>query len=78
MLTHLRGNYDGVPLSPREAEILQLIIDGEKRTEIADRLVISKKTVDGHLWRVRAKLAARTNIHAAAIHVRRTLTPSRG
>src|SRR5262249_46386731 len=36
-------------LSPREHEVLGLLVDGLKQDEIADRLVISPKTVATHI-----------------------------
>lgn len=43
-------------LTPREREILKLIAEGHKNREIADRLVISLKTVLGHRNRLMRKL----------------------
>lgn len=46
----------GVPLSPREQQVIQLIGDGFTHDQIARRLVVSKHTVDTYIKRVRAKL----------------------
>ncbi|GEN86698.1 DNA-binding response regulator [Oceanobacillus sojae] len=43
-------------LSPREKEILQLIVKGHSLTEIAEELIISIKTVDTHKTRIFHKL----------------------
>lgn len=43
-------------LSPREQEILQLIVKGHSLTEIAGKLLISIKTVDTHKTRIFNKL----------------------
>lgn len=46
-------------LSPREREVLQLLAEGHTGREIADKLVISPKTVEGHKTRIMEKLGAR-------------------
>jgi DNA-binding CsgD family transcriptional regulator len=45
-----------VPLSPREREIALMAADGLHRRVIAERLVISTRTVDSHLQRIYRKL----------------------
>lgn len=45
------------PLTLREFEVAQLIAEGLSNRAIADRLVISPRTVDGHVERILAKLA---------------------
>jgi two-component system response regulator NreC len=47
-------------LTPRELEVLQLLAVGYSNREIADRLVISVRTVESHRARLMAKLEART------------------
>ena len=44
------------PLTPRESEVAKLIAEGLSNRAIADRLVISHRTVDGHVERILAKL----------------------
>jgi two-component system response regulator NreC len=46
-------------LTDREREILQLIAEGHTMKEIADMLVISARTVDGHNTHIMAKIGAR-------------------
>ncbi len=41
-------NLRSIPLSKREKEILQLIIEGKTSKEIAEQICISKNTVDTH------------------------------
>jgi non-specific serine/threonine protein kinase len=47
----------GETLTRREREIAVLVSDGLTNRQIADRLVISRRTVDSHLEHIRAKLA---------------------
>ncbi|NGO08074.1 response regulator transcription factor [Streptomyces sp. HC44] len=47
-----------VSLSPRELEVLRLVIDGVPSKTIATRLGISTKTVDVHRTRIREKAGA--------------------
>jgi DNA-binding NarL/FixJ family response regulator len=43
-------------LTPRELEVLQLITQGLRNREIAERLVISEKTVGNHISNIFGKL----------------------
>ena len=44
------------PLTDREREIVQLISQGFSTREIAEKLTVSARTVEGHLYRVTVKL----------------------
>lgn len=44
-------------LSPREREVLDLLVDGLANKEVADRLGLSTRTVEGHRARLMEKLA---------------------
>jgi DNA-binding CsgD family transcriptional regulator len=45
-----------LPLSTREREIANLVAQGLSNREIADRLVVSTRTVEGHIYRACIKL----------------------
>ena len=47
---------DGLDLSRREREIAELTVAGMRRRDIAEKLVISPRTVDSHLQRIYRKL----------------------
>jgi DNA-binding NarL/FixJ family response regulator len=49
----------------RELEVLALVAEGLRNAEIAQRLVISAKTVDHHVSAILAKLGVHTRREAA-------------
>ncbi|HKH07365.1 MAG TPA: AAA family ATPase [Agromyces sp.] len=63
--TLTRGNRAG--LTARQAEVLRLVADGLTNAEIADRLVLSVRTVDTHVAAVLAKLGVATRSEAARV-----------
>ncbi len=56
------GNGTHQRLSPREAEVLKMILDGQRLKEIAARLDISVKTVTTHRSRLLRKLGLEDNL----------------
>jgi DNA-binding NarL/FixJ family response regulator len=54
------------PLTPREAQVLELMAKGLDNRSIADRLGIAYTTVRGHVREVIGKLGARSRLHAVA------------
>jgi DNA-binding CsgD family transcriptional regulator len=50
----------GTSLSPREREVLQHLMVGDSDREIAARLYLSVRTVEGHVTRLREKFGVRT------------------
>jgi DNA-binding NarL/FixJ family response regulator len=57
-------------LTRREREVLDLLADGLVQAEIADRLVISPRTVATHIQRILGKLEVRSRTQAVALVLR--------
>jgi DNA-binding NarL/FixJ family response regulator len=59
-----RANPAG--LTSRQLDVLGLLVDGLSNGQIADRLVISRKTADHHVSAILTKLDVRSRGEAAA------------
>ncbi len=53
-------------LTPREAQVLALVADGLTDAAIAERLVLSRRTVEHHVAAVLTKLGVRSRRDAVA------------
>jgi len=62
----LRHDHESSSLTTREREIATLAALGGTNREIADRLVVSVRTVEGHLYRAYAKLGVSNRDELAA------------
>jgi DNA-binding NarL/FixJ family response regulator len=56
-------------LSPRECEVLALVVEGRSNREIGEELGIARNTVKNHLHHVYTKLNVRNRTEAAAYAV---------
>ncbi len=61
------------PLTPRELEIVKLVAEGHTSDEIAEALVISKKTVEHHRSHILEKLGMRDRVELTRYAIRRGL-----
>ncbi|HEY7789048.1 MAG TPA: response regulator transcription factor [Vicinamibacterales bacterium] len=59
-----QGKMDSLGITPREAEILELIAEGLSNREIAGRAFVSENTVKTHTSRLFDKLGARRRTQA--------------
>ena len=57
-------------MSPREREIASFVAQGMSNRDIADRLVVSTRTVEGHIYRACIKLDV-TDREGLALVIRR-------
>jgi DNA-binding CsgD family transcriptional regulator len=60
-------------LSPREVEVLRLVVNGQSDREIGDALFVSRRTAASHVASILEKLGVTSRVAAAAEAVRRGL-----
>ncbi len=63
----LRARSQPLPLSEREREIAHLVARGLSSRDIAEQLVLSRRTVENHLYRIFAKLDVTDRDDLAAV-----------
>ncbi len=63
VIKSFQKNQDS-PLSKRETQILELIVDGKHRTQIANELFIDLETVRSHIKNIYLKLGVRSRADA--------------
>jgi DNA-binding NarL/FixJ family response regulator len=61
------------PLTPREQDVIKLIAEGHTSEEIAELLVIARKTVDRHRANILEKLGMRNRVELTRYAIRRGL-----
>jgi DNA-binding NarL/FixJ family response regulator len=73
-LRHARqGESQRDPLTPRESEVVKLVAESYTNREIAETLVISEKTVEGHRSNILEKLGMRDRVELTRYAIRNGL-----
>ena len=70
-----RRRLGPVGLTTREVEVLRLLAQGLSNKEIAQRLVISRKTAGNHIEHIYAKIDANNRVSASLFAVQHGLLP---
>ena len=70
----LEGNLTEDPLTERELEVLKLVAKGFSNQDIADKLVVSERTVGAHVSNILAKLYLANRTQAALYALRKGFT----
>ena len=62
-------------LTSRERDVLKLVVEGYTTQEIADKLIVSPKTIEGHKTNLMAKLGIRNRIELVRYALRKGIIP---
>lgn len=57
---------EAIPLTPKEQEVAALVAGGMTNRAIAETLVVSRRTIDGHMEHILAKLGFSSRVQVAA------------
>lgn len=68
---HSKGEDSYDRLTNRERDVLKLIAEGKTSQQIADKLVVSRKTVEGHRTNLMAKLGIHDRVELVKYAVRK-------
>jgi NarL family two-component system response regulator LiaR len=68
-----QGPTPGHDLTPREHQVLALMVEGLTNPEIAERLIISRSTARAHVSNILSKLGVSNRAEAVALALRRKL-----
>ena len=71
--TATEGLAPGNDLTPREREVLALMVEGLTNPEIAERLVVSRSTAKAHVSNILSKLGASNRAEAVSLALQRKL-----
>jgi DNA-binding NarL/FixJ family response regulator len=67
------SDLTGLGLTEREIEVLRLVAEGLTNKDIAERLVLSHRTVQAHLYRIFSKLDVTTRSAATRTAIQRRI-----
>jgi two-component system, NarL family, response regulator LiaR len=67
-------SFEAFDLTPREHEVLALMVEGLNNPEIAERLVVSRSTAKAHVSNILAKLGVTNRAEAIALALQQKLT----
>jgi DNA-binding NarL/FixJ family response regulator len=67
------GQEEGVELTPRQRDVLRLIVQGRRMKEIAAALDLSVRTVETHKYEMMRTLGVQSTAELVAVAVKRTL-----
>jgi two-component system nitrate/nitrite response regulator NarL len=66
-VSETKGSGPLPPLTPREEQILSILVQGRSNKEIGNKLELSEKTIKHHLTNILQKLRVRNRVEAALL-----------